>query len=80
MKIVKEGDSTKVICADCGLTDATYALRDVDFSDHSGTVKSILVAVCDQCNQMASIPSQSTARIKAAYQNVKKPIDVRLPE
>jgi hypothetical protein len=79
MKIVKEDDTRKVICFECGLTNATYLLRDVDFSDKSGTVKGILAAVCDQCNQVVAIPSQSTAKIKAQYQKVKKPIDVRIP-
>lgn len=79
MKIVKEGDSRQVICPDCGLCEATYTLRDVDFSDKSGTVKNILAAVCNQCDQVVAIPSQSTAKIKAQYNKVKKPIDVRIP-
>ena len=70
VKEVKEGDSKKVICFECGLTDATYRLRDVDFSDKSGTVKEVLAAVCNQCDQVVAIPSQSTGQIKAQYQEV----------
>lgn len=76
---MKEGECCKIICNDCGLTDATYLLRDVDFSDKSGTVKGLLVAACNQCDQVVGIPSQSTAKVKAQYRKVKKPIDVRVP-
>ncbi len=79
MKIVKEGDKRKAICPNCGVIEATYALRDVDFSDGSGTVKNILAAVCSQCDEVVSIPHQSTAKIRAEYNNIKKPLDVRVP-
>ncbi|MEL6116842.1 hypothetical protein P0Y67_16640 [Photobacterium sp. SP02] len=79
MKIVKEGDTRKVICPDCGLTHATYLLRDIRFSDNSGVVKDVLAAVCDECGKVVSIPKQSTAKVKAEYNKIKTPIDVRLP-
>lgn len=79
MKIVKEGDLREVVCSTCGLTHATYLLRDVSFSDDSGIVKNILVAVCNHCDQVVSIPKQSTAKVKAEYNKIKTPIDVRLP-
>lgn len=79
MKIVKEGDSRQVVCPECGLTHATYMLRDVSFSDNSSTVKNILAAVCHHCGKVVSIPKQSTAKVKAEYNKVKTPIDVRLP-
>lgn len=79
MKIVKEGDSRQVICPECGLTHATYQLRDVNFNDDSGMVKNILAAVCNHCNTVVSIPKQSTAKVRAEYNKIKTPIDVRLP-
>ncbi len=79
MKIVKEGDTRQVVCPDCGLSHATYLLRDIDFSDQSGTVKHVLAAVCDSCDQVVSIPKQSTAKVRAEYNKIKKPIDVRVP-
>ncbi len=79
MRIVKEGDTRKVLCHSCGPSQATYLLRDVDFSDKSGTVKNILAAVCDKCGQVVSIPSQSTPKIKAEFNKVKAPIEVRIP-
>ncbi|WP_407333963.1 hypothetical protein [Enterovibrio sp. 27052020O] len=79
MKIVKEGDKRQVVCPKCGLSHATYTLRDVDFSDNSGTVKNVLAGVCDSCNEVVSIPKQSTAKVKAEYNKVKTPVDVRVP-
>jgi len=79
MKFVKEGEKGKAICNSCGLTDITYLLRDVDFNDNSGTVKDILVGVCDKCHAIISIPAQSTAKIKKEYDKTRKSLEVRLP-
>ena len=79
MNIVKEGDQRQVVCENCGLTDATYRLRDIEFSDGSATVKHVLAGVCDTCDSVVSLPSQSTAQVRAEYNKVKTSIDVRLP-
>ncbi|CAG9000287.1 MAG: hypothetical protein CENE_02281 [Candidatus Celerinatantimonas neptuna] len=79
MKIVKEGDKRQVICPTCGLSHATYVLRDIDFSDHSGTVKNVLAGVCDTCGQVVSLPKQSTAKVRAEYNKVKTPVELRIP-
>lgn len=79
MRFVIEGEKGKAICNSCGVTTITYSLRNVDFSDKSGTVKDILAGVCDRCNEVVSIPAQSTAKIKAEYNRVRKPLEVRVP-
>ncbi len=79
MRFVKEGEKGKAICNLCGVTTITYSLRNVDFSDKSGTVKDILTGVCDNCKEVISIPAQSTAKIKAEYNKVRKSIEVRVP-
>ena len=79
MRIVKEGDKRQVICHDCGRSEATYLLRDVDFSDKCGTVKNILAAVCDKCHDIVSIPAQSTPKIKLEYDRIKTSVEVRVP-
>jgi len=61
------GDTGSAICEDChGLVGITYKLRDVPFNDGSGIVKNILTGICDKCNQVISIPHQSTPAIKAS--------------
>lgn len=79
MKIVKEGDKRQVVCPSCGLSNATYLLRDIDFSDGSGTVKNVLAGVCDVCSEIVSIPKQSTATVQAEYNKIKTPVDLRVP-
>lgn len=79
MKIVKEGDQRQVVCETCGLITATYRLRDIEFSDGSTTVRNVLAGVCDSCDTVVSIPSQSTAKVRAEYNKVKTSVDVRLP-
>ncbi|TKI07443.1 hypothetical protein [Martelella alba] len=79
MKIVKEGEKKNVLCHHCGPSTATYLLRDVDFSDHSGIVKNVLAAVCDKCDQVVGVPSQSTPKIKAQYDNIKSSMEIRVP-
>jgi hypothetical protein len=58
---------------------ATYRLRDVDFSDHRGTVRNILAAVCNQCDAVVSVPAQSTPRIKSEFEQAKSALEVRVP-
>ncbi len=79
MRVVKEGDKGRAVCEFCGLTTTTYALRDVDFSDKRGTVKNIIVGVCDNCMGVASIPSQSVPQIKSEYNKTLKPLETRVP-
>ena len=68
----KEGDKRQVICHNCGRSEATYLLRNVDLNDKSGTVENILSAVCDKCNEVVSIPAQSTPAIKATLDRMNK--------
>lgn len=79
MRFVKEGEKSKAICDSCGLTEITYLLRNVDFNDKSGVVKDILVGVCGKCEEIISIPAQSTAQIKSEYNKIRKPVEVRVP-
>lgn len=72
MRFIKE--KGKGICNSCGVTTTTYLLRDIDFSDKSEKVKDIFVGVCDTCNEIISIPAQSTAKIKAEYNKTRKPL------
>jgi hypothetical protein len=80
MKIYKVGDKQKAVCESCqSLTDATFMLRDVPFSDGSGTVKNVLAGVCDSCNEVVLIPHQSTPAIKKQLDIQKKAVETRVP-
>ena len=75
MRVLKEGEKGRAICNECRLTTTTYMLRDVEFSNKRGTVKNIIVGVCDKCNEVASIPSQSVPQIKLAKDFLKLPLE-----
>ena len=66
MKIFKSGETVQAICYNCkSIQKAVFQIRDVPFSDGSGTAKAILVVVCEQCDQAIVTPHQSTPSIKA---------------
>lgn len=80
MKLYKVGDTSRAVCSNCkGVRSTTFVEREVSFSSGRGTVKDLLVAVCDGCDQVASIPQQSTPRIKDALEKVRRPLEARIP-
>lgn len=79
MKIYAAGDTSKAICESCkALVPTTFRYRDVAFDDNSGSVKDILVAVCDHCDTVVSIPAQSTPAIKRVRDTADIPLEVFL--
>lgn len=75
-----EGDKSRAICESCAkLVTTTFGYRDVPFSDGTGTVKNILVGICDHCNTVASIPAQSTPAISKAREKATESLEASLP-
>ncbi|MFJ4456720.1 hypothetical protein ACIP1G_22895 [Pseudomonas sp. NPDC089392] len=61
MKVLSETDTGKALCEYCQAVVSThYVRRDVPFSDGQGVVENVLVGVCDRCDAVIAIPSQST--------------------
>lgn len=80
MKLYQEGDQGKALCSHCkGIVATTFRRRDVPFSDGKGMARDILVGVCDTCDQVISIPAQSTPAIREARQKELKSIEAVLP-
>lgn len=80
MKILKVGDTLKAACNHCeSFKTVTFALRDVPFSDSSGTVKDVLVGVCNTCDTVAVLPHQSTPAIKKQLEVQRKSLESRVP-
>jgi hypothetical protein len=80
MKLFIEGDKFKAICSHCkDWVDTTFKYRDVSFSNGSGVVKDILVAVCDSCGQVVATPPQSTPKIKKSRAKALKSVEVSVP-
>lgn len=63
MTHMKEGDKSRAICDDDGLVETTMQYRNVPFDDGTRIVDNILVGVCDNCNEVVSIPQQSVDSI-----------------
>lgn len=80
MKLFKAGDKGKAVCETCeDRVGTTFAYRNVPFSDSPDVVKDLLVAVCDECASVVSIPAQSTPAIQAVREIATESIEVRLP-
>ena len=80
MKLYKVGEKSKAICEDCkAIVATTFAYKEVPFDDGSGSVKDILVSVCDECECIVAIPAQSTPAIKRAREASDITLEVKLP-
>ena len=80
MKIIKVGDKGKAACDKCAaFVSVTYGLRDVPFNDGSGTVNNVLVGVCDQCDNVCTLPHQSTPAVKRELEKQRKSVEARIP-
>lgn len=80
MKILKVGDTQKAGCFQCKkIMPATFQRRNVPLSDGSDIVKDVLVGVCDQCDSVILLPSQSTPVVKKALEKQRRPIEGRVP-
>tara|TARA_R110001592_G_scaffold82307_7_gene243782 strand:- start:14410 stop:14640 length:231 start_codon:yes stop_codon:yes gene_type:complete len=72
MKLYQVSDQQKAACEKCkAFVNATFKLRDVDLSDKSSTVKNVLVAVCDSCNEVILLPHQSSDLVKETIDKSK---------
>lgn len=80
MKFYKAGEKSQAICQFCEqLRPTTFKERDVPLSSGKGLVPNVLVAVCDTCDHIVSIPQQSTPRIQEVVRYSRHPIEARIP-
>jgi len=80
MKMLKVGDSSKAICSRCAqVRPVTFSERDVPLSSGKGTVREVLVGVCDVCDDIVSIPQQSVPRIKESLSAPLYALETRIP-
>lgn len=79
MKLYVESEKGRAICHRDGLVTTTFQYRDVPFSDGSGIVTDVLVALCDVCGDLVAIPPQSTPAIKAEREKANVSVETQLP-
>jgi hypothetical protein len=56
-----------------------FRRRSVQSSAPAATVPDVLVAVCKECDGVAMIPQQSSARMRRAVERPREVVNVRLP-
>lgn len=80
MKILKVGDTKKAACNNCrSFQDVTFKLRDTPFNDGTGTVKNVMVGVCNHCDSIVVLPHQSTPAVKKQLEAQRKSLESRVP-
>lgn len=80
MKLYKVGEKSKAICQRCGeIRPTTFMERTVSLSSGKGSVSDVLVAVCDACKDIVSIPQQSTPMIQESIKLARQPLEARVP-
>jgi len=80
MKILKVGDTQRAACDHCkAFVPVTFKLRTVPFSDGVGTVKNVLVGVCEHCDSVVVLPHQSTPVVKKQMDAQRKALESRVP-
>jgi len=80
MKLYKVGEKSKAICGKCEqLRATTFRERDVPLSSGGGIVEQVLVAVCDVCDEVVSVPHQSVPRIKETLRKERRAVEARIP-
>lgn len=81
MRLRKEGDRSVAVCPNCVKQVTThFAYRDFPLEEPAVVVPNVLVGVCDVCGATASVPHQSTPKIREVRRKAEKSLEVRVPE
>jgi hypothetical protein len=80
MHLWKAGDKSAAICETCQKKVATtFEYRTLELKSPRAAVSDVLVAVCDECGEVAGIPHQSTPKIAAARDRELVKFEARVP-
>lgn len=80
-KFWKEGDRSRGICEKCKrLVDTEFAYRTFRITKpRPADVPDVLVAVCLGCDEIVSVPYQSTPKLNEARKAQELPLEARIP-
>lgn len=80
MHLWKAGDKSAAICERCKRkVKTTFEYRTLELETPRSTVPDVLVALCDECGEVAGIPHQSTPKIAAARDRDMIKFEARVP-
>jgi len=75
MQLWNVGDKSEAICPTCRHRASTsFEIRDVPVAERNIVVPNVLVAICNDCGEIAAIPAQSAPLLKEALE--KEPAKV----
>lgn len=81
MRILREGDRGRAICPNCdGRVEIRYEYRTVHLEESDLDVENVLVGVCEECDEVVSIPAQSTPKLKQARATKDETLEARVPQ
>ncbi len=67
MRMLQEGQRGLAICPNCkGIVEIRYEYRTNHLEESDLDVENVLVGVCEECDEVVSIPAQSTPKLKQA--------------
>jgi hypothetical protein len=80
MRILMSGERLEAICERCAdVVEGTYQYRPVRLENTGVEVPNVLVGVCGRCDEIVSIPAQSTPRLKEARERHTEKVPLRFP-
>lgn len=79
--LAREGDTNSVVCPHCkDLVDAHARVRSYHMPERGIDVLGVLLDICERCDQVATIPNQSTLRMLEARVPLKEEqLEARVP-
>jgi hypothetical protein len=79
--LAKEGDTLSVVCPHCkDLVNAHARVRSYHMQERGIDVPGVLLDICERCDQVATIPHQSTLRMLEARVPLKEEqLEARIP-
>ncbi len=81
IKFYREGDESRGPCSACKMiVSTTFKVTTVPLASGKGKVEGVLAAICNQCENVVSVPQQSTARIRESIFGQKRSVEVRIPK
>lgn len=79
--LTKEGDSRSAVCPHCKhLVQTRAAVRTYHLQESGIDVPGVLLNICERCDHVATIPAQSTPRIREArVPSKEEQLEARIP-
>jgi hypothetical protein len=79
-KFWRAGDRSRAICEKCGLVETRYEYRTFPLENPRVDVPDVLVGVCSVCDEIVTVPYQSSPKLNEARKAAEAPLEARIPK